>query len=308
MARRCRVPVPLRASGQGCRTAVKMTVMQSLSRRAVLRGSAALAAVSAYRPAFGQMSTAAKPSPIRLGVASFSLRTLDAAHVIEAMKQLRTPLLNLKDLHLPMTPASEVATRAAAFRAAGMQLTAAGAIYFSKDDDDDIRAKFEYVKAAGIPMIVGSPTRESLPRIEKFVKLYNIRLAIHNHGPEDKLWPSPLDVLAAVGKMDPRIGCCVDLGHTMRAGTDVVEALRKAGPRLFDIHMKDLAEATSKESQVAVGEGIMPVHAIFEQLIAMGYAGNVDLEYEIHADNPLPGMLESFAYMRGVLSGMGYSG
>ncbi len=282
--------------------------MSTLSRRAVLRGAAALAACSPYRPVFGQKAPAANDIlPIRLGVASYSLRTLDAAHVIDAMKQLRTPLLNLKDVHLPMTPPDQVAAKADAFRAAGMKLTAAGAIYFLKDEDDDIRAKFEYVKAAGIPMIVGSPTREVLPRVEKFVKQYDIKLAIHNHGPEDKQWPSPLDVLLAVKNMDGRIGCCVDVGHTMRAGTDVVEALRKAGPRLLNIHMKDLADATSKESQVAVGEGIMPVRAIFEELIAIKYAGNVDLEYEIHAENPLPGMLESFGYMRGVLSGTGFA-
>jgi hypothetical protein len=29
------------------------------------------------------------------------------------------------------------------------------------------------------------------------------------------------------------------------------------------------------------------------------------LEYEINADNPVPGMEKSFAYMRGVLAGMG---
>ena len=60
----------------------------------------------------------------------------------------------------------------------------------------DIRAKFEYCKRAGIKVIVaGDPSSETLPRIEKFVKEYDIRLAIHNHGPEDKIWHSPLDVL-----------------------------------------------------------------------------------------------------------------
>ncbi len=154
--------------------------------------------------------------------------------------------------------------------------------------------------------MVCAPTREVLPRMEKFVKEYDIRMAIHNHGPEDKQFPSPLDVLAAVKNMDPRIGCCIDAGHTMRSGTDVVEAIKKVGPRLFDMHIKDLANPTAKESQVAVGEGVMPVRAIFKTLIDMRYAGDVDLEYEIHADNPMPGVVESFAYMRGVLAGMGY--
>ncbi len=245
-------------------------------------------------------------SPIRLGIASYTFRKFNQAQLIDFMKQLKTPYLNLKDVHLAMGPPSQVKEQADQYRAAGLQLTAAGTIYFAKDDDEDIRSKFEYCKAAGIPLIVGAPTHVTLPRVEKFVKEYNIRLAIHNHGPEDKEWPSPLDVLSAVKNMDPRIGCCIDVGHTMRSGTDVIEAIRKVGARLLDMHMKDLANATQKESQVAVGEGIMPVRAIFQTLIDMKYAGNVDLEYEIKADDPLPGVMESFAYMRGVLSGMGY--
>jgi sugar phosphate isomerase/epimerase len=222
------------------------------------------------------------------------------------MHKLETPFLNLKDVHLPMTPLDQVAPRAAEYRDAGFILTAAGNITFAKDDDDDIRPKFEYLNAAGIPIAVCAPTHQNLPRLEKFVKEYNIKLAIHNHGPEDKEFPSPFDVLAAVKNMDPRIGCCIDLGHAMRAGADVVAAIHAAGPRLFDLHIKDLADATSRESQVAVGEGVMPVRAIFEALIAMKYSGTVDLEYEIVANDPMPGVVESFAYMRGTLAGMGY--
>ncbi len=242
---------------------------------------------------------------MRLGVASYSLRNFDPAAVIAAMKQLRTPFLNLKDVHLPMSPLDQVSARANQYRAAGLTLTGVGTIYFPKDDDDDVRSKFEYAKAAGVSLIVGAPTHQTLPRVERFAKQYDIRVAIHNHGPEDKEWPSPLDVLQAVSGMDPRLGCCIDVGHTLRAGTDVVAAIRKAGPRLFDLHMKDLGQSTVKESQVAVGEGVMPVRAIFDALTAMRYAGYVDLEYEIKPQDPLPGMLESFAYMLGVLAGMG---
>ena len=148
---------------------------------------------------------------------------------------------------------------------------------------------------------------ETLPRIEKFVKEYDIRFAIHNHGPEDKLWHSPLDVLKAVNGMDPRMGCCIDVGHTVRAGTDVVQAIREAGPKLHNVHMKDLTDFQSKESQVAVGDGIMPVRKMFEALASIKYKGFVDLEYEIHPDDPVPGVISSFAYMRGVLAGLGYA-
>ena len=205
-----------------------------------------------------------------------------------------------------MDPAEE--TKALAdYAAAGIQLHAAGTVYFPKDEDDDIRTKFEYCKRAGIKVIVaGDPKPEILPRIEKFVKEYDIRFAIHNHGPEDKVWPSPLNVLTVVKDMDPRMGCCIDIGHCVRAGTDVVEAIHQVGPRLFNMHVKDLTSYASRESQVAVGRGIIPFHEIFEALIANRYPGFIDLEYEIHDTDPMPGVIESMAYMRGMVAGMGY--
>ena len=231
--------------------------------------------------------------------------------MIVFMKQLNIHTLNAKDVkdHLPSTSPEDEMKAVEDYKAAGIQLTAAGTIYFPKDEDDDIRKKFEYCKRAGIPVIVaGDPAPTILPRIEKFVKEYDIKFAIHNHGTEDKIWPSPLDVLKAVKDMDPRMGCCMDVGHASRAGTDVVQAIHQVGDRLFDMHVKDLTSYKSRESQVPVGEGIIPFRGIFEALIATKYKGNVDLEYEIHGDDPMPGVIESFAYMRGVLAGMGYKG
>lgn len=286
-----------------------------LSRRDFVR-SGTLAAVALAAPSGGlgsslasrdEKSSAEEASPIRLGLASYTFRNFSRAQMIGFMKQLRVFALNAKDVkdHLPLDPQQEGAALSD-YAAAGVTLHAAGAIYFPKDEDADIRAKFEYCKRAGINVIVaGDPALETLPRIEKFVKEYDIRIAIHNHGPEDKLWPSPLDVLKAVKNMDPRMGCCIDVGHAVRAGTDVIQAIHAAGPRLFNMHMKDLANFQDKESQVAVGEGLMPVRKMFEALIAIKYPGFVDLEYEIHPDDPMPGVIASFSYMRGVLAGMG---
>ena len=286
--------------------------MCRVSRRDFVRSGALAAAtfvassnISALAP---ERQFADETSPVRLGLASYTFRNFSRAQLIGFMKQLNVFVLNAKDVkdHLPMNPQEEAAALAD-YAAAGIKLHAAGAIYFARDEDADIRSKFEYCKRAGIAVIVaGDPARETLPRMEKFVKEYDIRIAIHNHGPEDKLWHSPLDVLKAVQSMDPRIGCCIDVGHTARAGTDVVQAIQEAGPRLFNVHMKDLTNFQSKESQVAVGDGIMPVRKIFEALIAMKYKGFVDLEYEILPDDPMPGVISSFAYMRGVLAGLGY--
>jgi sugar phosphate isomerase/epimerase len=155
-------------------------------------------------------------------------------------------------------------------------------------------------------IVAGDPAPTTLPRIERFVREYDIRIAIHPHGPEDKTYPSAFDVLRIVKDMDLRIGCCLDIGHSARAGANLVEAIHALGPRLYNLHAKDLTSLADRDSQVPVGEGILPFREIFEALIKIDYKGFVDLEYEIHPDDPMPGVVESFAFMRGVLDGMGY--
>lgn len=285
----------------------------TISRRSFVCSSALAAvayAASGARPAAAQHAQAViGESPIHLGLASYTFRNFSRTQMIAYLKQLKVTGLNTKDVkdHLPMAP-DEEAKAVAEYTAAGIQLHGAGVIYFPKDEDDDIRAKFEYCKRAGIQVIIaGDPAITTLPRIEKFVKEYDMRIAIHNHGPEDKVWPSPLDVLKSLQGMDPRMGCCMDVGHAVRAGADVVEAIHAVGPRLYNVHIKDLTSFTDKESQVAVGAGKMPVRGIFEALMKIDYKGWVDLEYEVHGDDPMPGVIESIAYMRGVLAGMGYA-
>lgn len=241
----------------------------------------------------------------KLGVASYSFRKFNREQAIAMTKQLGTPYLNVKDVHLPLDSTPEQIDAAKKeFEDAGIILVGCGNVSFQKDDEADIRHKFDYAKRAGFPLIVCAPTAVTLPKLEKFVKEYNIKIAVHNHGPEDKNFPTPQSVLKMVKNMDPRCGCCVDIGHTSRTGVNLVETLAEVGPRLLDMHVKDLADPMVKESQVAVGDGKLPFPQIFLQLIKMKYGGCVNLEYEVHADDPMPGMQKSFSYMRGCLAGI----
>jgi len=284
----------------------------ALATVALSTGAIASPAMSSLAAASPQASTTAKPKPVitpavKLGLASYTFRNFTRAQLIAFMKQLEITDLNAKDVkdHLPSTSPDAEDAALADYAANGIKLHAAGTIYLNKPDEADIKAKFEYCKRASINvMVAGDPTPETLPIVEKYVKLYDIRIAIHNHGPEDKIWHSPLDVIAAVKNLDPRIGCCIDIGHCERAGVDPAEAIHIVGPRLFDLHAKDLANFGSRDSQVAVGRGIIDIRGIFQALIATKYSGFVDLEYEINGDNPMPGVIESFAYMRGILNGM----
>ncbi|NUO38058.1 MAG: sugar phosphate isomerase/epimerase [Gemmatimonadaceae bacterium] len=274
-------------------------------------GAAALAAIPLARVAEAAMIAPPRtpmpgpPAPLRLGVASYSLRKFPLDKALEMMRALRTPYVNFKSVHLPYeASSSELASLRRQIEGAGFQIVGGGTITFSKDTDEDVARYFEYARAAGIPLIVGTGAPAVLPRLETFVRRYDIKVAIHNHGPEDPHFPSPYDVLKHVKDMDPRLGLCIDIGHTARTGTDVVQAIVDAGPRLLDMHAKDLRDPMAKASQCIVGEGALPIPEIFRALQTIRYPGLVNLEYEIDADDPLPGMKQSFAYMRGVLAGM----
>jgi len=244
-------------------------------------------------------------SGVKLGVASYSLRNFPRQQAIEMTRSLGVRYINFKSVHLAYdAPPTEFATARAELTAAGLELVGGGMITFETDTDDGVRKYFDYARAAGMPLIVFTSKPNLLPRIEKFARQYDIKAAIHNHGPEDPNFPSPYDALKAIKGMDPRMGLCIDLGHTVRAGTDPVRAIADAGPRLLDMHAKDLRDFRTVESQCVVGEGMMPIAEIFRELRAMRYAGYVNLEYEIEPDNPLPGMKQSFSFMRGALSGL----
>jgi sugar phosphate isomerase/epimerase len=269
-------------------------------------GCAARVLPNGTAAASGRASGPAVPAAgVKLGVASYSLRNFPRAKALEMVKALRTPWVNLKSFHLPYESSpAEIAAARREVEAAGLQIVGGGTITFDKDTDADVARYFEYAKAAGMPLIVATMDPAILPRVERHAKQYDIKVAIHNHGPEDRHFPSPYEALKAVKDMDPRMGLCIDIGHTARTGVDVVKAIADAGPRLLDMHAKDLRDMKDKESQCIVGEGAMPIPAIFRQLDAMRYPGYVNLEYEIDADDPLPGMQRSFAYMRGVLAAL----
>jgi len=245
------------------------------------------------------------PGDLRLAVCSYSLRSFPRAQAIAMIKQLNVSYVSIKEMHLlyKSTP-EELAAGRKEFEDAGLVITSGGVVYMQKDDEADIRTYFEYAKRCGMPMMVIGATPATLPKIERFVKEYNIPVAVHNHGPEDKIFPTPQSALKLMGGMDPRVGVCIDVGHTVRTGVDLVETIRTAGSRLLDFHIKDLRDLKESKSQCAVGEGAMPVVAMFKELKRMNYRGLIGLEYEIDANDPVPGMQKSLAYMRGVLAGL----
>jgi sugar phosphate isomerase/epimerase len=280
-----------------------MTMMTS--RRQFSRVVAATSLASAVEM-FGETpeATVGDTGDFKLGVASYSFREFSRKIAIQGTQKL-AKYINYKDVHLPLTSTpAEIKKAIAETEKAGLKIVGGGTIYFRTPDEADIRAKFEYAKACGMPTIVCMPDKAVLPKLEKFVKEYDIKIAVHAHGPEDPNFQRPQDVMVIVKNMDPRCGLCVDIGHTVRTGVDLISTVAEVGPRLLDLHVKDLADFKAKDSQRPCGDGIIPFPALFTQLKKMNYQGYINLEYEIDDTDPLPNMIKSFAYMRGVIAGL----
>jgi inosose dehydratase len=253
-----------------------------------------LAAVTKpQRPAF---------AGLKLGMASYTFRKFNLDQAIAMTKQAGAGYLSIKDFHLPYksTPEERKDARQK-IEAAGLVLISGGVIYM-KNSEEEIRSLFEYAKDAGMPTIVASPDIEALDTVEKMVKEFNIRIAIHNHGPGDKKYPSPLDVMRLVKDRDQRLGLCIDVGHTVRLGLDPVPIIHECAPRLYDFHIKDETAAAPEGKPTEVGLGVIDIVGVLKALVEARYAFNVGLEYEAKENDPLPGVMESFGYMRGVLA------
>jgi sugar phosphate isomerase/epimerase len=134
------------------------------------------------------------------------------------------------------------------------------------------------------------------------VKEFDIKVAIHNHGPGDERYPSPESIYSKVKDLDPRMGICMDIGHTMRLGLDPCQETEKYADRLHDIHIKDVSLAAAAGETVEMGRGVIDLPKFFRTLLKINYQGVASFEYEKDAEDPLPGLAESVGYVRGVLS------
>jgi len=244
-----------------------------------------------------------RPS-FQLGVASYSLARFSADEVIAALKRFEIHNVALYKTHCPWGGTAEQCRAAAQkFRDAGLTVTGSGVIELPRNEAA-VRKAFENAHAAGLPTMVCKPALNALPLVEKFVKQYDIRLAVHNHGPEDKVYPSPLDAWKAVQPYDARIGLCIDVGHAARAGTDPVEAIRTCQARLYDVHLKDslAAPQSLKDVPVVVGRGHLDIKGMIAALIDVNYTHIVSFEYEKHDGDVVQGLGDSIHYVRQLLS------
>lgn len=274
--------------------------MNPTRRTFITHAAAGMAVVSL--PA-GIRTASAADLPLNLGMASYTFREFGLDDTLAMTTRLGLGHIAFKNFHLALdADAAEIRAVAEKTRAAGLDLYGCGVVYMTSEAE--VRQAFDYARAAGMRVIIGVPNHDLLPLVERMVRESDIKVAIHNHGPGDELYPGPDSVYERVSGLDPRIGLCIDIGHTMRIGQDPSEAFERYADRVLDVHIKDVSAASAEGTTVEIGRGVIDIPRFLRTLVRRRYEGIVSLEYEKDARDPLPGSAESIGYIRGSLATM----
>jgi len=269
------------------------------NRRSFLQLSALGIAGAVAKPSFALGSFEA-PTTFPLGFAGYSFARFDIDKMIAMLQKLNVKNLSLKEIHLPLNSSNEAIEAAKKiFADGGINVYTVGVIYMRSKEAVD--QAFEYARKVGVEMIVGVPNQDLLSYAEAKVKETNIRLAIHNHGPEDKLYPSPKDIYDRIKNFDPRVGLCIDIGHTLRAGVLPEKTVKEYRDRLFDLHLKDVTAMAKDAKVIEIGRGAINYPAFMEALKKVNYKGVCSVEYEKDMTDPLVGMAESVGFVKGIM-------
>ncbi len=241
--------------------------------------------------------------PLKLGLASYSCRAFSLEQTIAMTKRAGLKHLCLKSMHLPLDDSPDQLRAAAAqVNEAGIDLYGCGVVYMK--NRDQVNQAFEYAKITGMSVIVGVPEHELLPYVDEKVKNHDIKVAIHNHGPGDEVYPTPASIYEKIKGLDRRIGICMDIGHTQRMGISPIEAAKQYFDRLLDVHIKDVSAATAEGETLEVGRGVIDIPSFLALLVKKKFSGIVSFEYEKDKDDPMPGLAESVGYVKGVLASL----
>ena len=284
------------------RAALKAAALTALSFP-LLGATTALAAEAASPAKKGGRSPA-----LKLGLASYSLAKLPVEEVIAVLKQLELTAVSLYKSHAPWADGTPDECKAVVqkFSDAGIAVTSTGMIELP-NNEASIRKALENVRAAGLKTFCGwLKQTDSLPLLDKLVKEYDLKVAIHNHGPTEAL-ATGMDVWKAVQPFDQRIGLCLDVGHGFRAGENAADTIRQCSARIYEVHLRDTAVAggTMKDPQpVIIGHGLLDFRSIIAALVEVKYPFQAEFEYEKKEDDRVPGLAESVGYVRGLLAGM----
>ncbi len=238
-----------------------------------------------------------------LGVASYTFREFGLEETIAMTRRLGLRQICLKDFHLPLdSPKEKIDAVIKKIKEADLIPYGCGVVYMRSAED--VERAFAYAATAEMETIVGVPNHELLGHAQRKVRETGIKLAIHNHGPGDKLYPTPQSAYALIKNLDTRIGLCLDIGHCQRSGLDPSQTADVCADRLLDIHFKDVTSPDRDGAPVEVGRGTIDVPKFVRTLVKLGYGGTAAFEYEKDGKDPFPGLAESVGYVRGILAAL----
>jgi inosose dehydratase len=275
----------------------------SYSRRGFLLTAGAVgAALGMWRQSatWGVNTTGVhKSDGLALGLQSYTLREFPVERAIELAKELGFAHVEFTRLHVSAdTPIANVDAVKRKMADTGLRISAQGVNPLTTDHAANRRV-FELAKRLGNRNITADPTEDSFDSLDKLVAEYDLRVAIHNHGPGAR-YDKIADVLKAIKGHDPRIGACADLGHYIRSAEDPVKAIHLFGNRLYGVHLKDFAEQTKDAKGVILGRGHLDVVGVYKALKQVNFPadGALSLEYEENKKNPIADVKECVAVAR----------
>jgi len=249
----------------------------------------------------GQLSGRDGYKRLNLAMASYTFRKFNLDDTLAMTKRLGLERIAFKSFHLPLdSTKDQIRAVAAKVKEAGLDLYGCGVVYMT--NESEVNQAFEYARTAGMNVIIGVPEHNLLSLVNKKVQEYNLKLAIHNHGPGDERYPTPESAYERIKNLDSRMGLCIDIGHTQRSGIDPSDAAEKYADRLLDVHIKDVSAASKEGNTVEIGRGVIDIPKFLRTLLRIHYTGMVALEYEKDENDPLAGSAESIGYLKGVLA------
>lgn len=234
-----------------------------------------------------------------LGVQSYSLRNFNTLEAVRHIQGLGLHYAEFYGKHLdPAASAEKIEETKKLLADSQIALVGHGVHGFTKDHEAN-RKLFEFARKAGVRTITANPEHDSFDSLEKLVAEFDIRIAIHNHGP-GALYDSIDSVKKAVAGRHKWIGACVDTGHFLRSKEDPVKAVLELGPRVFAAHVKDDIKEGKDSENVVIGKGKLDVVGLFKALKQVKFPtdGSLSLEYEANPANPIDDMKQCLVAAR----------
>ncbi len=277
--------------------------MSRFNRRDFLVAAGASVAVGGLFPGAWAADNADYYRGLKVGLASYSVNKLSFDEMAALVKDLGLRYVSLKEVHLSRKLSKvEIQKEIQKLRDVGVTVVSGGVIYL-KGDEATMRSDFEYARNAGMQTMVVSFPRTDLAQVEKLAKEFDIKVAIHNHGPGDQEWPSVLEGMQRIKNLDARMGFCVDFGHAFRQGENEIEVIKAVGERLFECHFKDYKKTADGKFETRIlGEGDMNLKGILKELLARKYQGHIGVEYEKTGPNAPAELKACFSALRKMLA------